>query len=363
MNKTCEIVQDLLPLYVDGACSPASMEMVEEHLASCPQCASLYRAMISHDEEEVLRHETDGVLTRHAQRENRRLVWYLFLAACVLYFPCILLLSLVSEPSGMIATPYYFRLAAAYLTTFPLYLAFIVIGTMLFKVFDKRVRGRTERIFDTIAVVLSCLILLMALYYSLFLLPALGLTVILLINQTVAAIVCHRKPRILGILRKKTFWCCLLILTLVIILVIAVSVIFGTTRNVKEDYVETTVSMGVRELGSEYDGVFFELDAVEKQMWYLLGDSPKVTVRIVNETDTELVTDPTYELYRKTGDEWQHCLSYNTVPRRILARDQTRESYTLAPYDFGEGGVYRLVVYVEGKPIRMDFEVTMERGQ
>ena len=35
MNKQCEIVQDLLPLYVDGACSESSAEMVREHLESC----------------------------------------------------------------------------------------------------------------------------------------------------------------------------------------------------------------------------------------------------------------------------------------------------------------------------------------
>ena len=32
MSKQCEIVQDLLPLYVDGACSEASAEMIKEHL-------------------------------------------------------------------------------------------------------------------------------------------------------------------------------------------------------------------------------------------------------------------------------------------------------------------------------------------
>ena len=30
MNRQCEIVQDLLPLYVDDICSPASREMIAE---------------------------------------------------------------------------------------------------------------------------------------------------------------------------------------------------------------------------------------------------------------------------------------------------------------------------------------------
>ncbi|MCL1853224.1 MAG: zf-HC2 domain-containing protein [Peptococcaceae bacterium] len=35
----CEIIQDLLPLYADGACSDQSQELVEEHTQSCPACS------------------------------------------------------------------------------------------------------------------------------------------------------------------------------------------------------------------------------------------------------------------------------------------------------------------------------------
>ena len=35
MSKQCDIVRDILPLYVDGACSEASAEMVKEHLNAC----------------------------------------------------------------------------------------------------------------------------------------------------------------------------------------------------------------------------------------------------------------------------------------------------------------------------------------
>lgn len=33
MNKQCEIIRDLLPLYMDGACSESSAQMIEEHLS------------------------------------------------------------------------------------------------------------------------------------------------------------------------------------------------------------------------------------------------------------------------------------------------------------------------------------------
>lgn len=35
---TCEVVQDLLPLYLDGCCSEQSGKIVEEHLAGCSDC-------------------------------------------------------------------------------------------------------------------------------------------------------------------------------------------------------------------------------------------------------------------------------------------------------------------------------------
>lgn len=41
----CKITEDLLPLYVEGACSPGSREYIEEHLKTCPQCQALLDSM------------------------------------------------------------------------------------------------------------------------------------------------------------------------------------------------------------------------------------------------------------------------------------------------------------------------------
>ncbi|WP_068784099.1 zf-HC2 domain-containing protein [Paenibacillus phocaensis] len=35
---SCEVIQDLLPLYYDKVCSPASRVLVEEHLSECADC-------------------------------------------------------------------------------------------------------------------------------------------------------------------------------------------------------------------------------------------------------------------------------------------------------------------------------------
>lgn len=38
MNIKCNIIQDLLPLYVDGCCSEESCKLIEEHIAECKEC-------------------------------------------------------------------------------------------------------------------------------------------------------------------------------------------------------------------------------------------------------------------------------------------------------------------------------------
>lgn len=39
MSKNCEIINDLLPLYVDAIISEEGKKMVEEHLATCEECS------------------------------------------------------------------------------------------------------------------------------------------------------------------------------------------------------------------------------------------------------------------------------------------------------------------------------------
>ncbi|MDD6877177.1 MAG: zf-HC2 domain-containing protein [Clostridiaceae bacterium] len=43
MNLPCDTVQDLLPLYCDGAASEVSAKAVKAHLEACPDCFRAYR--------------------------------------------------------------------------------------------------------------------------------------------------------------------------------------------------------------------------------------------------------------------------------------------------------------------------------
>lgn len=45
MCMNCNIVKDLIPLYIDGCCSEESAVVVEEHINRCPQCKEIYECM------------------------------------------------------------------------------------------------------------------------------------------------------------------------------------------------------------------------------------------------------------------------------------------------------------------------------
>ena len=41
----CDVIRDLIPLYIDGVCSDESRYAVETHLTKCESCKALYEAM------------------------------------------------------------------------------------------------------------------------------------------------------------------------------------------------------------------------------------------------------------------------------------------------------------------------------
>ena len=47
MKYTCEMIRDLLPLYLDGVCSAESRKAVNEHLLECAECQKYYLDLCS----------------------------------------------------------------------------------------------------------------------------------------------------------------------------------------------------------------------------------------------------------------------------------------------------------------------------
>lgn len=72
MNKDCEVVRDLLPLYADNVCSPGSRELVESHVKGCPECRNIMAKLLDGRIEEKLHMEKVDVLEYGEKRFKRR---------------------------------------------------------------------------------------------------------------------------------------------------------------------------------------------------------------------------------------------------------------------------------------------------
>lgn len=72
MKYNCEIVQDLLPLFVDDICSKQSGEIVTAHVQECPRCKEQLTALRDKSVTQKLSNERDGVLKTHMKKEKKR---------------------------------------------------------------------------------------------------------------------------------------------------------------------------------------------------------------------------------------------------------------------------------------------------
>jgi len=83
VKLTCDIVRDLLPSYVEGLASEETKAAVEEHLASCPDCARLREELAAPvaETEETVR-EVDYL--KKVKRRGRRRVGLAILATALL---------------------------------------------------------------------------------------------------------------------------------------------------------------------------------------------------------------------------------------------------------------------------------------
>ena len=95
----CGIIQDLLPLYYDDVCTPASKELVQRHLEHCVTCRALYEELKDHSVDRVIETESRQVLERHARKE-RTAAWKAGLVISVLLLVPVILTLLFSIAVG-----------------------------------------------------------------------------------------------------------------------------------------------------------------------------------------------------------------------------------------------------------------------
>ena len=123
------MIRDLLPLYKDQACSKASAEAVEEHLAECPDCTGLLEEMNSFNIEETIKQERNDVIKTQAKYFKRKSAIVGTVIGAVFSLP-ILICLIVDLVSGS-GLSWFFIVLAAMLILFAAMVAaaFILAGS------------------------------------------------------------------------------------------------------------------------------------------------------------------------------------------------------------------------------------------
>lgn len=97
-ESSCEIIQDLLPLYQDKVCSEKSRILVEEHLKTCTSCNEILKALEADEAEEKFKVDAKGILNRHAKKEKTVAMKTGLVIAGILILPVII--ALIMTMSG-----------------------------------------------------------------------------------------------------------------------------------------------------------------------------------------------------------------------------------------------------------------------
>ena len=69
MKITCNIIEDLLPLYVDDMVSEDSRKLVEEHLKGCPACRKMQEEMMRENRLTAVRKDDNSVQINKTEAE------------------------------------------------------------------------------------------------------------------------------------------------------------------------------------------------------------------------------------------------------------------------------------------------------
>lgn len=67
----CDVVQDLLPLYVDGVCSADSRQLVEAHLTDCADCRAMLADLQESEAEAAFHADAKAVIRAHNKHQSK----------------------------------------------------------------------------------------------------------------------------------------------------------------------------------------------------------------------------------------------------------------------------------------------------
>lgn len=115
MKITCSVIQDLIPLYLDGVCSEDSRENVEEHIAGCDACRRLCESMKTDTLDRAIKCETDMVIQKQGKAMRRKSFTVGAVFAGILMIPVIVCL-IVNLATGAALNWFFIVLTSLMLT-------------------------------------------------------------------------------------------------------------------------------------------------------------------------------------------------------------------------------------------------------
>lgn len=80
MNINCNLIKDILPLYVKGETSPESDDLIRQHLEECDECSELHKMLLA-DDIPVKKAVKDASFSRSMRRARLKLAVRALLAA------------------------------------------------------------------------------------------------------------------------------------------------------------------------------------------------------------------------------------------------------------------------------------------
>jgi hypothetical protein len=140
--------------------------------------------------------------------------------------------------------------------------------------------------------------------------------------------------------------------------------VFLAKQNVREGTIAYSCSVGYRDSGTEYEGLYFDIGAEEQHSWNVIGKNPTFTVKWVHETGKTIEYDMKCYVYKQTNDGWGLCSTdYIKLSDEIytLKNGEIKSQiYSIDGYDVNESGRYKFVTFVDGKAVWVEFEVKIE---
>lgn len=125
MKYECNMIEDLLPLYKDGVCGPASTKAVEDHLAECPHCREYLEQLRDTTVDEVIFREKEDVIESQSKYFKRKSALAGSVIAAIFAVP-ILVCLIVNLATGS-ALNWFFIVLAAMLIPASLFVVPLVV--------------------------------------------------------------------------------------------------------------------------------------------------------------------------------------------------------------------------------------------